>query len=52
MENVERTYDTPSTLDAELNAERAGGETAEAIGNDPERDEAADEENEDTVKSN
>ena len=52
MENVERTYDTPSTLDAELNAERAGGETAEAIGNDPERDKAADEEDENTVKSN
>ena len=52
MENVERTYDTPSTLDAELNAECARGETAEAIGNDPERDEAADEEDEDTVKSN
>ena len=52
MENVERTYDTPSTLNAELNAERARGETAEAIGNDPERDEAADEEDENTVKSN
>ena len=52
MENVERTYDTPSTLNAKLNTERARGETAEAIGNDPERDEAADEEDEDTVKSN
>ena len=33
------TYDTPCALDAELDAERAGGECAERGGNDPERDE-------------
>ena len=34
-----RTYDAPCALDAELDAERAGGECAERGGNDPERDE-------------
>ena len=40
-------YYTPCTLDTELYAECTSGETAEAVGEDPEWDECADEENED-----
>jgi len=39
------TYDTPCTLDTEPWAGRAGGETAEAVGENPDWDECTDEEN-------
>jgi len=41
------TYDTPCTLDTELQAERPSSEAAEGVGENPEGDEYANEENKD-----
>ena len=49
-ERADSTYNSPSSLNTELDAERTRREGAEATRKDPQRNEGADEADKDTTK--